>query len=434
MKTLRTATRVAVAELLESRTFLSVSGLTVTEFELPGGGVQLRVQANVSNNRISIQQTPQGMVVSNNGSSQTFQGVFQSLVVHGAAGNNTILIDSSVTIDATVYGGSGKNLLQAGSGNDTVVCIGSKADTLIGGVGNDSFWLDASPKERIVDLREDEVGNVHRVGSLFSGTGAGRKLRKASLAQQLRVRRLPEPTTTDGSTYANFSGHVLFSSAGPSENDIYQGSIGDCYFLATLSAVAKTDPELIRQSVLEVGDGTYLVQFFQGSSKVYVRVDGQLPVMPGNQLDYAGLGAQGSIWVAIMEKAYAIFHGPSPSYANIDGGWMDQAFSALGASPSDIYTAPTPVTLVARVQQELAARQAVTLGISAPADGAPLLPSHAYVVDAVVTDAFGNPTGVRLRNPWGTDGAGNDGLNDGYVTVTAQQAYDSMIGVVSATV
>jgi hypothetical protein len=438
MKRVWDATNRAVAELLEGRTVLSVSGLAISEVVLPGGGIELRINATAANDRITVQQTPQGLLVGNNASSQSFPGDFQSLVVHGTSGNNSILIDPSVQIDAMLYGGSGKNILQAGSGDDTLVCIGSKADILIGGAGNDSFWTDASSKEKIVNLRQDEIaaGNVHRVGSLFSAStiagSSGHKTQSLSLSRQLHVRKLPEPLTTDGSTYSDFSSHVLFSSAGPSENDIYQGSVGDCYFLATLSAIAKTDPSRIRQSVLDMGDGTYLVQFSKGANKVYIRVDGELPVMPGGQLDYAGTGAQGSIWVAILEKAFTIFHSQAPTYAAIDGGWMDEAFAALGASPSDIYSAATPTALVAQIQQNLSEGQAVTLAVNTPQDGAPLLGSHAYTVDSVTTDADGNVTGLVLRNPWGVDGAGNDGYNDGYVTVTAQQAYDSMLGVVSA--
>jgi hypothetical protein len=438
MKRVWDAAARAVAESLESRTLFSVPGLSISQAPLGGGGIELQILATVSNDKITVQQTAQGLIVSNNGLSQGYNGSFQSLVIHGSSGNNSILLDSSVQIDSTLYGGSGKNILQGGSGNDTLVCIGSKADTLIGGAGNDSFWTDASAKEKIVNLRPDEIaaGNVHRVGSLFSGGATvsppAHKTQVPSLARQLHVRKLPEPITTDGSTYSNFSHHPLFSTSGPSANDIYQGSIGDCYFLATLSAIAWTDPWRIRQSVLNMGDGTYLVQFSKGESKVFIRVDGQLPVMANGQLDYAGTGAQGSTWVAIMEKAYTIFHGPVASYASIDGGWMDQAFAALGATPSDIYTAPTPTALLAQIQQNLSAGQAVTFAVNNPADGAPLVGSHAYTVDAVIADASGSPTGLRLRNPWGTDGAGDDGNNDGYVTISIQQAYDSMLGVVSA--
>jgi len=46
----------------------------------------------------------------------------------------------------------------------------------------------------------------------------------------------------------------------------------------------------------------------------------------------------------------------------------------------------------------------------------------------VITDSNGIAIGLVLRNPWGVDGTGNDGVNDGYVTVTGQQAFDSMLG------
>ncbi len=56
-------------------------------------------------------------------------------------------------------------------------------------------------------------------------------------------------------------------------------------------------------------------------------------------------------------------------------------------------------------------------------------------MDAVVTNSSGVPTHLRLRNPWGVDGNSvTDGANDGYVTVTAQQAYDSFLGFTSAAV
>ena len=46
------------------------------------------------------------------------------------------------------------------------------------------------------------------------------------------------------------------------------------------------------------------------------------------------------------------------------------------------------------------------------------------------------PTHLRLRNPWAMDGYSGttDGANDGYITITAQQASASMLGFVSAAV
>jgi hypothetical protein len=52
----------------------------------------------------------------------------------------------------------------------------------------------------------------------------------------------------------------------------------------------------------------------------------------------------------------------------------------------------------------------------------------------VTTDAAGKATALRLRNPWGEDGAGNDSTDDGYVTVTPQQALGALAGVCTAPV
>jgi len=428
----------AIVETLEQRTLLSASAASISQIQLGGGQVELRIDAGTGNHRINVQETPQGLVVADNGVSRTISGDFQSLIIHGGSGNNSIVVDPSVNITTSIYGGPHKNLLAAGSGDDTLVCLGSKADTLVGGSGRDSFWMDSNPKEKIVNLRADEIaaGAVHRVGAFFNGTalfkrGMAHLAAAPATAGAKAERHLAEPATTDGSTYQDFSSHPLFAPAGPSPDDIYQGDIGDCYFLATLGAVAKTDPSRIRQSILDLGDGTYLVRYFRGTASVYVRVDGELPTVGGN-LDYAGLGGDGSIWAAVMEKAYAVFHGPTPGYVSIDGGWMDQAFSALGASSVSLYGTSSPADLLGEIEADLAAGQAVTYATSTPADGASLLPSHAYMVDQIDVDSSGDPISLRLRNPWGIDGAGNDGANDGYVTVTAQQAFDSMLGVVSA--
>ena len=80
------------------------------------------------------------------------------------------------------------------------------------------------------------------------------------------------------------------------------------------------------------------------------------------------------------------------------------------------------MTLLYGVQTMLSNNEAVSVGILNPYD-APLIGAHAYSVVRVTTDAQGVPNGVVLRNPWGFDGAGDDGANDGYVTVSAAQFF-----------
>ena len=246
---------------------------------------------------------------------------------------------------------------------------------------------------------------------------------------------LPDPGVDDASvTFRNFSSRPLFASDGPSQDDISQGAVGDCWYLATLAATAKTDPTAIRRMVIELGDGTYAVRFAAaGNMPVYVRVDGDLPVTSWGAMQYAGLGHEGSVWAPIMEKAFACFrYGGLANYADLDGGWMDEAFGA-GLYGRAIWESDDGEDLLSKISAELDEGKAVTVAIFEPSRGSPLVGSHAYTVEAVETDAQGQRTLV-LRNPWGIDGVGNDGNDDGYVHVTPTQAYLSYWGVISANV
>lgn len=442
-----------VVELLEARTLLSAVPLTITEASV-WDGTELKISGTAGNDQITVSQTSNGLLLGNTGGWSTcVGGTFANIVIDAGAGNDSVIVDPSVTTDCIIYGGagndtlvggsgndrlyggSGKNYLKAGSGDDVLDTLGSTRDTLVGGAGHDSFWTDANPSaERILNLTPDEVaaGRVHRVATFYSGPGAARA--RQPMAKAMTVRALPEPATDGAGSYVNYSNHPLFTAAGPSQDDVVQGDVGDCYFLASLAATAKIDPSRIRQSILDMGDGTYLVQFSRGNSKVFVRVDGQLPTLIGSSLEYAGLGAGGSIWVPIMEKAFAVYRTGANSYLSLSGGWMDEAFIAIGGTSSSVYDVANGTTLLSQMQRELAAGKAVAFGTGAITDGAPLLGSHAYTVEQVISDASGTPTSVVMRNPWGIDGVGNDGSNDGYVTVTSTQAYDAFLGFSVASV
>jgi hypothetical protein len=255
-------------------------------------------------------------------------------------------------------------------------------------------------------------------------------------ADDLLGQNYADPATHYASfTYKTFAGRPLFGDAGPLATDVAQGQVGDCYYLAVLAAIADTDPSQIRQSVVDLGDGTYAVQFVKGGSKVYVRVDADLPTYSGsNTLAYAKLGAQGSMWVAVMEKAYAYVRTPAIAYASLDSGWMGEANSILGIANRSTYSAYSAMTLMQAIASDLASGKAVTYAVG-NVNGAPLIGWHAYSVEAVYFDANGVPVSMKLRNPWGYDGAGSDGNTaDGYVTITSAQAYANLLGYTAATV
>ena len=432
MKRVANANRSVAFEMLEGRTMMSAAPMAISQVAV-GNQVELHIVGQARNNKITLTESNGQLVASDNGVSQTISGQFADIKIYGGPGNDSILVDASVTTTCFLYGGTGKNTLQAGGGNDTLDCIGSTADTLIGGSGNDSFWMDNKATEKATNVTAAEAngGNVHRVANFFA-VNTGAKVSKA-VAKARAMAVQPEPAITNNATYANFSNEPLFAPTGPSENDIYQGQIGDCFFLSVLSSVAKVDANRIQQSILDMGDGTYLVQFSEGASKVYVHVDGELPVLADGQLDYAGLGTDNCTWVAIMEKAFAEFHGSTASYASINGGWMDSSYAALGCTSTSYFGGNGAAAMMSTFVAELAKGESVTYATNTTVvAGASLIADHAYTVDSVVYDNNGNAIGLTLRNPWGVDGIGNDGNNDGYVTITAAQLYGSMVGSVAA--
>jgi Calpain family cysteine protease/RTX calcium-binding nonapeptide repeat (4 copies) len=453
-----------VIEALEPRELLSNTPLALKRVAI-AGGYELRIGGSYLNDQISVTPVSTGLLCKNGTWQAIMYGSFKSIVVRAGDGADKITIASTITARAALYGGpgndtliggsghdrlygeAGNDALMGGAGNDTLVGIGGGSDVLAGNGDTDSFWCDVAITDKINDATSGEIvaGNVHRVSSFYgiakAISSAAVKLYKPSL--ELTGGSLVDPGMDTGLTYKNFATYPLFADAGPSRNDVCQGYVGDCWYLSVLSAMAYENPNSIRQSVVELGDGTYAVQFTRNNGDdLFVRVDADLPVDSGGELNYAWFGAQNSIWVAIMEKAYACFRDAeitSPStyvatYSNLDGGWMDEAFGDLGYHANCVWTATNATSLIDEIQAELNAGKAVTLAVDNPASGTPLIGDHAYTVIRVQADADGNVT-LLLRNPWGIDGVSqSDGHDDGYVTVTAAQAFASWSGLISANV
>jgi hypothetical protein len=214
-------------------------------------------------------------------------------------------------------------------------------------------------------------------------------------------------------------------------NDIFQGNVGDCYYLSVLASVAKTDPARITNNILDMGDGTVVVQLDKNGKPAFVREDEQLPVAVGGALEYAGLGQQNCTWVALYEKAFCYDRTNVTSYDALNSGWMDESYEALGANPTSTYSAASATALLTLISKDLAAGQSVTYATDDTPSTTNLIGDHAYTVISVGTDSHGNVTTLTLRNPWGCDINGN---GNGYVTLSAADAFKSLTGIVAANV
>lgn len=411
---------VSFLQVLESRLFFDVVPLEVSSSITPAG-TELRIVGTDRRDNILISRKGKGVLITNGEWSMLWNKGVSSIRIEAGGGNDRISVKSNIwtsvtlfggagndtliggTGDDRLYGGAGADLLNGSAGNDVLVTLGDDArDRSIGGPGLDGFWLDSSAKESIADLSPEESagGAVHRVASFASD--------------------LVNPALTSVATsYTDFSASTLFSRFGPQVQDITQGQLGDCFMLAALGAVAKANPQVIRQSMTDLGDGTYAVRFLTSTGETYLRVDGTLPVDASGNLIYAKQGARGSIWVPIFEKAYAIHRLGTSSYAALEGGFPGEIYEDLGLPAQSVFSADTPEQLLQMLREAVNAGQAVTMGVSEVADDAPLVSGHAYMVDNVQL-SDGGATSLVLRNTWPQAAADNS-----YIILSADDALDA---------
>jgi len=229
---------------------------------------------------------------------------------------------------------------------------------------------------------------------------------------------LPTPTNDDGEVfkYAKVSGS-LFGSGGPSNLDVDQGDLGDCYLLSALGAIAAHSPQAIKDMFLDNGDGTFTVRFFKqvGSQEVadFVTVDRELPVDQWGRFIFANMGqfvnqATNVLWVALAEKAYAQLAqsgwsrasdgmGSANSYHTIISGFGGEAMQQImGEATQFVYTLNRAT--VASLIADLKAGDLVTIAsVSSPPDSSHLVGDHDYYV----TGYNASTQRFTVVNPWG---------------------------------
>ncbi len=123
----------------------------------------------------------------------------------------------------------------------------------------------------------------------------------------------------------------------PTPDDVNQGGIGDCYLVAALASIARTNPAHIYNMIKDNGDGTVVVKMWKptdtGAVATYLKITKS--IVSGDR------HSDGALWVALLEKAYAtiglavpkgksLLAPVSKSYAKMgDGGHSDTAFFIL---------------------------------------------------------------------------------------------------------
>jgi hypothetical protein len=237
--------------------------------------------------------------------------------------------------------------------------------------------------------------------------------------------------------YQNSTLPLYGPTGAPTIQDVNQGNLGDCYFLASLGEVALMDPAAIENMIASNGNGTYSVRFFVDGQPDYVTVNAELPVMNGYQwangstLDFAN--GTTDDWVALIEKAYAQLnaqtnapHGAtldsaSDSYAGItagDGSALtlitdeSETPTSLGAWDSSSFL----TSLMSSLAASWSTGQEILMSTPTNSSGN-LVGDHMFMVAGINASTCA----LTLQNPWGSSYSGPLAMN---FTETLQQLAD----------
>lgn len=226
-------------------------------------------------------------------------------------------------------------------------------------------------------------------------------------------------------------------------DQINQGNAGDCWFIASIGAELQQNPDFVSEHMVDNGNGTYTVTFYDDGEPVEITVDGEIPTRNGGS-DSTGShtnpdwSTDGPLWLAIYEKAYASFKG---DYHAIEGGYGDEGMSDLTGRDAE-RTSPGDGVFgggmsLDDIQQELAAHHPVTVGTTDDSgfwpwqdddddlvDDQQLVSHHEYIVQEVNSMPDGTKQ-IVLTNPWGPNGSAPY-----HVTLT-ESAYEQWINEVS---
>ncbi|KAK2002378.1 calpain family cysteine protease [Colletotrichum falcatum] len=236
--------------------------------------------------------------------------------------------------------------------------------------------------------------------------------------------------------------------------DVKQGSLGDCWLMATMTALANVEGGIERTCVeYDTRIGIYGFVFYRDGEWIYSIIDDKLYLKspcwdsPSMQRDllqqidredvervyrktyqtgskalfFAQCKDQNETWVPLLEKAYAKAHG---DYASLSGGWIGEGLEDLsGGVTTELLTSDILDTdgfwenELSKVNEEFLFGCSTGLLDGGYGDREGISEGHAYVIMEARTLKSGERL-IKLRNPWGKirkgvwEGAWSDGSKE----------------------
>ncbi len=353
-----------------------------------------KIGGTSGNDVIDISQNDNNLQVSINGQVNNYAINFEEIEVKGDAGRDKITVASSVKLRARLYGGSGDDeLTYLGSGKAWLVSVGGGSDKVKGNGSNSSYWTDQLGVDEVqASATEQAAYRVHRITSFVSGR-----------SKELNGQRWEVPSVFFRDN-TGFPDNSLWG-RGPLLFDVQQGRFQNCLVSAELQALAVAQPGLLEEYAVDLGDGTYAVQYNSFDDPRYDRVD-----LHVDEYNYSEVPSSQNMWWLIVEKVwFAYRRHPQP-----------KAFTSTTLEIEDL-TANQAHDLFKQGLQDRKAMSSVSYPHS---DENPLVtPSHQYSIVDVYKTSQGSPRFI-LRNPYGEHFLKNSGPvvpQNGLVTLTYDQ-------------
>jgi calpain-15 len=121
-------------------------------------------------------------------------------------------------------------------------------------------------------------------------------------------------------------------------NDIRQGALGDCWFLASMASLAE-NPAMVRR--LFITDsynefGIYQLRICKNGEWTVVTIDDYIPCYPNGGPMFSSANGN-ELWAILLEKAYAKLHG---NYYQLRAGFLAHGMMDLSGCPTKLYRFP----------------------------------------------------------------------------------------------
>ena len=283
-------------------------------------------------------------------------------------------------------------------------------------VNTDPLQRDPEPTRSDAQRGADRQAELIEASSL-SYAAAPSVPPKCGYEDKVHVDACPTEKVTGGTLFIQGEGDVDRADA----NDIRQQQMGDCYLLASASAMMQTPEgrQHIRDMITEKtvdGKKVYEVTFRVPVNRTKLEILANKPAYTDKKVQvpesfvkgHAGVGdsknGEQEIWPLVLEAGYAKLRGGYEKIAN--GGWPTTSLEALTGQKAVQKQMQTGVFGYngAKLQKDFAAHNPIVIHFDAQKGGPDIstyggFNSHAYAV----TDVFqkNGATFVQLKNPWG---------------------------------